>query len=588
MQKIKNFCSSEYFTWLLVAIGTLGILIYYVKNVPYMNAVWELVDEYGYLANAAYLSGKDWGYFTNMYYGYGYSLWLIPVFWLAKTGMQVIKGAVLINTMFIVFTFWVQIVLFSKIYKTWNRNVIVLISFALCFQPYLIANDMKVNCECLLTFMIWLCGLLMYQAISTEKWYYFTLSAVAVAYTFFVHTRAFVFLAAFFLFFGIMLLLKKVKIRNFLAFVVPFFMFFILGYMLKNHLIDVIYSNELFYSTSTSITNGGTTQVEIGNTLSVSYVFKKMINTLTNITPIHLYSLACKCFYLFVGTAGMFYVGLFTTFTETIVEWRTKKSIGLENGLKMMYAIAAIVMVLALVINSPGHLDMTPYFFYGRYYEYLVGPMIFLGLGYCTENKIKIRAIIGPLLVLLVSFWFTMDLADILETQEFYFDSNRIPAFSLITKFVFYYRAVMRYSLILTLGVLLAMIVINYSKRLRCLIPIVLLTVFLLNGHVITKNTISMHGPDNHYYAIASYLHTNCEKREIYFVNADEIRTSAYAGIQSLLINQKLVLIEPTNLDIMKSGDWFVSFQVNNYLKKWDKPFSKIAETSWFVIYEVE
>ena len=597
MQKVKEFCGTKYFTWLLIALGTLGILVYYGKNVPHMNAVWELVDEYGYLANAAYLSGKDWGYFTNMYYGYGYSLWLVPVFWLAKTGMQVIKGAVLLNTMFIILAFWVQIVLMTKLFNNWNRNVIVFIAFVINFYPYLVATDMKVNCECLLNFMIWLCGLLIYQALTTEKCYYFALSGVALVYTFFVHTRAFVFLAAFFLFVAVMLLQKKIKWKNFWAFMISASVFFVFGYLVKNHIIDVIYSNDIFTHVpvleSTTPTPSipsaeDTTQVVVGNTLSVSFVINKVISTILNITPMHLYSFICKSLYLFAGTAGMFHVGVFVTLRDTFRELKETKRIGVGNGLKMMYAIAACVMALALTISSPGHLDRSTYFFYGRYYEYLIGPMIFIGLGYFVNEKVKVREVVVLLILLFISFYFTLELANYLEAQDFYYDSGRIPAFSLMTIKQPYYRAVVRYSALVTLGLIVAMIVMNRVEKLRYMIPGVLAVLFLLNGHVITKNTVSMHGQENHYYAIATYLHTNCEQDEIYFVNEDVIRVTAYTGIQSLLLNQKLILIEPTDLDVIEPGEWFVTFQLNDYVTNWDREVTKVTETSWFVIYQAE
>lgn len=588
MQKAKEFCETKYFTWLLIALGTLGIFIYYGMNVPHMNSVWELVDEYGYLANAAYLSGKDWGWFTNMYYGYGYSLLLVPVFWVAKTGMQVIKGAVLINTICLIFSFWIQITLMSKVFNKWNKNVIVFIAFVINFYPYLISGNMKVTCECLLTFMIWLCGLLIYQAVTTEKWYYFALSGVALAYTFFVHTRAFVFIAAFCVFVVVMLLQKKIGWKNLLILIGSLGVFFVLGYLLKNHIIDAVYSHELLPSKEITDATEQASQVVVGNTLSVSYVIRKLWRTITNITPMHLYSFICKSLYLFAGTAGMFHVGVYVTLKESFAEWKETKKIGAENALKMTYAIAACVMAFALTVNSPGHLDNTSYFFYGRYYEYLLGPMIFIGLGYFTENKVRLREVIGLLVLLFVSFYFTLQMADYLDTQEFYFDSNRIPAFAVIQGRMHYYRAVIRYSALMALLVIVVSAVMNHFKHIRAFVPVLLLIVYMLNGHVITGNIINMHGQDNHYYAIATYLHTNCNKKEIYFVNKDEIRTTAYTGIQSLLINQKLTLIGPEDLDILESGDWFVTFQLNDHVKEWDRSIAKVTETSWFVIYQVE
>ena len=438
--------------------------------------------------------------------------------------------------------------------------------------------------------MVWLCGLLVYQALTTERWYYYALLGLALAYTFFVHTRAFVFLAAVFLLVTVMLFQKKISWKNLLILVASLGVFFVLGYLVKNHIIDVIYSTDILssLSTSTGSVSEPTTPVAVGNTLSVSYVINKLISTFFNITPMHLYSFICKSFYLFAGTAGMFHVGVFVTLRDAFCEFKDTKRIGVENGLKMMYAVAACVMALALTISSPGFLDDTAYFFYGRYYEYLIGPMTFVGIGYFVNEKVRVREVIGLLILLFISFYFTLELANHLETQEFYYDSGRISAFSLVISRQHYYRALVRYSALLALALIAVMFIMNRIEKWRCLIPGVLGALYLLNGYVIIDNTIDMHGQDNHYYAIASYLHTNCDEEEIYFVNRDTIYTTAYTGIQSLLLDQKLTVIDPKDLDYLESGDWFVTFKYNPYVEEWDRPVSLLTGTEWFSIYWVE
>ena len=52
------------------------------RNIPYLCTVLELGDEAGYLGNAAYFTGYDWNDIRTIlpYYGYGYSVLLIPAF----------------------------------------------------------------------------------------------------------------------------------------------------------------------------------------------------------------------------------------------------------------------------------------------------------------------------------------------------------------------------------------------------------------------------------------------------------------------------------------------------------------------------
>ena len=122
MQKIKELLSSKWFTWFILVGGAMALIYYYGKRIPYINGVWELVDEYGYLVNAAYMSGTEWEYMTNSYYGYGYSILLIPLFWLCNTGIEIIRGAIWINVICVVALFFVQYLLLSKLVKDINKN----------------------------------------------------------------------------------------------------------------------------------------------------------------------------------------------------------------------------------------------------------------------------------------------------------------------------------------------------------------------------------------------------------------------------------------------------------------------------------
>ena len=115
MEALKRFFASRIFTTILLIIGSIVILDYYLEKIPQVYIVWELMDEFGYLADAAYLSGNKWPYVTDFYYGYGYSLWLIPLFLVFDTGIEIIRGALAVNAVIVVLLFWVQYVLMSKV-----------------------------------------------------------------------------------------------------------------------------------------------------------------------------------------------------------------------------------------------------------------------------------------------------------------------------------------------------------------------------------------------------------------------------------------------------------------------------------------
>ena len=99
--KILNLKAEKKFALMVIVLGV-GIILLYGSKIFSLHTVWELGDEAGYLWNAAYFTGTDWSSFASVYAysGYGYSVILIPLFWIARNGIQLIRGAYIINIMY--------------------------------------------------------------------------------------------------------------------------------------------------------------------------------------------------------------------------------------------------------------------------------------------------------------------------------------------------------------------------------------------------------------------------------------------------------------------------------------------------------
>ena len=594
MEALKQFVQHKKFTWLLIGLGTLVILGFYFSKVSDLYIVWELVDEYGYLANAAYLSNTKWAWITTLYYGYGYSLWLVPLFWVCNTGVQMIRATVLFNAICVVLLFWIQYTLMSKLCKNTNRNIIVAISFILCMYPYIVSSSLKVICEVLLTLLVWVCGLLLYQAVETGRWYYYALLALSMVYLFFVHTRAFVFCGVIVIIFGLAFLLKKISWKQLLLFAVLALGFLVLGFALKNQIIDGVYSNELFphiAEVGNAVGSAGEeiSNVTVGNTLSVEYVFKRILGVFTNFSIWHMYTFASRNLYLLVSTLGMFHVGIIVIFKDVLKEIKSEHKIGSINLVKLLYAVGAVMMVVATVVQSPGNRDMPAYNFYGRYYEYLIGPAVFIGVVYCIQHRIKLAGIVALFATIGVASWFTYDINNHLNTYELYYDSTRLAAFAMFSDKAYVFSDVVRVVIGFIIVATVIILVLNNIQKLRWLIPVVLMTTFLLNDFVIIRNTLSLHAENKDDYQVATYVHSYCpDVDEIYFLSNGYIMTTAYAGIQVLLGQEKLTLIEENNADILKSGDIFVTFGNNPYVDLIEEDVTKLAETRYYDIFVVE
>lgn len=626
---VKDLLKSRKFTWCLLGIGTLIILWYYFEKVPQMNIVWELMDEFGYLANAAYLSGNKWPYVTNFYYGYGYSLWLVPLFWICNSGIQIIKGAIIINALMVAALLWVQYLLMSKVCKELNRNIIAIVSLILCFYPYIVASGLKVICEVLITLLVWVCGLLFYQALDTGKWYYYVLLSVCTVYMFFVHSRTFVFGGVMVLMAGVLFLLKKINGKQMLLSLGTAALVLVIGFAIKDQVIQNVYMDNMVqenaaasvekYTGDIRVTSGAETLEEaladtevedslqeevvsentpeisgeetkgneVVNTFPITYIIEKILSIFTDFSAGHLYGFVCRNFYLFASTAGMFHLGVFAALKDAFCEWKETKKIGTASAIKVTLAAAVVMAILAVVVHSPYSLELPKYNFYGRYYEYVIGPMVCIGLDYCIRKRMPAVGKIVWLALFAIAFWYTLDFANYLEVQDLGFDSFRLAALSYFTENP-YFRSVVKTAARYVAVMLIAIIGLNYFKKLRPLIPIVLLALFMDNNEVLEKHILYIQNENREDLEMAAYITGNYDVDEVYFLNSGFSFPDAYAGLQPLFGKDKLVVLDGEENVKLKEGDVFLSFRDNPYVSEMEQSLLNVYNTTYYEIYVVE
>ena len=219
---------------LLLGLVLIGI---YGSNIKNINTVWELADEAGYLCNAAYLSGTDWSDVatTIPYYGYGYSIVLIPLFFLCKNGVQLIRGAICINIICVFILYFLQIYVISAMFKKLEKAVIALFSFLVCLQPYLMGNSFNVRCESFLTMWLWLIAELLIITLKNQKIINYSFLALATVFIFFIHTRAIIVAGVVWIILLGLTLKKDISIKNIICysiiFVVGFLLLFKINYI---------------------------------------------------------------------------------------------------------------------------------------------------------------------------------------------------------------------------------------------------------------------------------------------------------------------------------------------------------------------
>lgn len=537
---------------LLIATCSIILFLYYVRYVFQINTAYELPDEYGYLVNAAYLSGNKWSYLTNMYYGYGYSILLMPLFWFGTNGTQIIRGAILINAVCILLTFGIQIVLMSKMFKQVSRYQIILVAFVLSFYPYLLASATKVLCEVFLNLLVWLAGLLIFQLIETEKWQYGLLLAINLAWISFTHTRAVIFVISVILVSLLYFCINKEKLKKFWKWYLVLAVFLGLGYCLKQNLTDTIYK-------SVALANHSEESATVVNTISGKHITGILTRIFRGNWLSLVYLFADKCFYLFVSTFGTFYIGLYAVIKTWVNKIKKKETLIARDWLSIIYAFSSLAMIAVLTLSSRLRTENVAFNFYGRYYEYLVLPVCFIGIVYVLNNKLNWKIWTGLISCLVVVSGLSYAQYSMLESQKISVDTFRWASFSYIISEWETYRSVIAIQFGIVLVFLIALWGIQHWKQQFGMVFLaIMLSAFLLNNQVIGSTVVEASQNallDNE---IFDYIMETTDSENVYFWDGQYISLTTKAQI--LLGKKTLCVIENSELENLEPGTLVITY----------------------------
>lgn len=181
----------RFFNMIFFCIMLLLLLFIVLKNINSLNGLVVVGDEYGYWANVAFLGKLDWSDVNklNPYYGYGYSLFLIPVILLENQPIIAYKMGIIINAVFISISFIISIVIGRKLFPQVNDRIIILISCLLQTYPILILLSQYTVGEALQYLLYWLVVLWWIKFVYSKKIFYLLLLNLSLVFLFAAHLR---------------------------------------------------------------------------------------------------------------------------------------------------------------------------------------------------------------------------------------------------------------------------------------------------------------------------------------------------------------------------------------------------------------
>lgn len=561
-KKALRFMENNRKKWIcriLNAILIVALVYIYGHNIPYLHTLFELCDEAVYIWNAEYFLGKgsEWQQIAlTPYYGYGYSFLLVPLVQFATTGVQLIRGAYVINVICVVGIFLILYKILTEISEIRYSLGIPFIAFASCLTPFIATNTIKILCEVFLAFWYCLVVLLLYLAFAYKKKIFFVLLGISGIYIFFIHSRAIVItLALFGLLFIIGLTWQKQKYLKLvlLAIVIAAGALVIL-YTIKNNIIVYKEGIKQVYEAST----------EDANLLSARFANLKYLMPTK--------SFLCfwtKVLYVIYASGGVILPGgicMIKNCVKSIKVLDLSDKKFAEIVIKIFIIFSFILMLIACTMLGQGGDIRTT--FYGRYYEYML-PVIICICTYSILYECKTlsrKSVFGCAIFVVATGILTIYYCmNYLDTQRIIVDTARVAAVSKAIVSNNDLHSMLLYIVVISTGILFSYVLFFSKKYCRYLIIPIVVLVLWSNSTVCIDKIKEPHNNLKGDTEIAMYILECSDLDDVYVIEDDSLSEPDYQRIQILLKNKKVNTISQEESEALNEHTYVLVSSKSEY-----------------------
>ena len=366
--------------WIYIYLLVSSLILFLAAFFPSLsrNEISISTDEFGYWANAAYLSGYDWSGVSSIipYYSFGYSLLLALGFVITNDPIILYRFSIGINSIAIVFSYLLLFSIGQKIFTGFKgtRGIALktLCPFVIMLYPaniYLAQFSMG---ECVITTLFLAICLLLILYKEKKRSVFLILSYLCAVFMLSIHLRTIAVLFALFAFTVLDGIIHK-KYKQVVLLCVFCSLFIIVILLVKNNFIRELYSSQ-----GMGHLNDVSTQLNRVTNLISPRKFLEFIENLLGTS-----------FYLGSATFLIFYFGIREIFPSRrnlhhIAEWIEIDY--LKIFLLMSFSVG--LLISAITIQGRTRVDLM---IYGRYVENYLPIILLYGLYGILfgENNIK-------------------------------------------------------------------------------------------------------------------------------------------------------------------------------------------------------
>lgn len=391
-------------------INLLFIIIIFTAclwDVGSLERIRVVDDGFCYWGIGAVFSGYDWTDLisASAYYSYGYSFILIPLFWLHRLGLSmpvIYRLAIVLNAFMLSGCYLMALYMIKELFKDIPDRLKQIIAL---FATLYIGNTAQMGLawsETFLLFMFWCTLVLLYRVIKKPGYGNIFGLALTSSWLFAIHMRSVgVVIAVCIVILGFFVTHRKEIDKKYFVYTIALslvFLFIVIAF--KNYVNDYMYIGNATESTNNVQANVN----RLGNFLSVKGVMDLALSYIG------------KLFYASSATFVFSMVGLVTAVSSLLFgyifkdksgarkRWQTKQWVTCFVLLSFLaeFGISAIFKALPIVRTKESKLGNDTLIF-SRYSDFVVGPMIILGVWAVYNLKTQYKEIMLAVLISIAS-----------------------------------------------------------------------------------------------------------------------------------------------------------------------------------------
>ena len=359
-------------------MGVFVILALTLYNIRDLDMIHVLHDEYGYWASAAFFAGKDWSAVTSYtsYYSYGYGFLLAPLTFFMNNASYMYKAAIVLNALMLTASYFIAITCIRRLFKDIQPIWVYIIALVCTIYSNNLIQAQITWSETLLYLLFWIITWLLISLYEEPKIWKLVAMAITTVYSYMVHQRSLGVVVAVLIIIAIMKMTKRISWKQILIFTVAFVVMIVLHVYLKDLVKTELYLDGVIKSMNANDFGGQTSKITAIFT-SIDGFIRALVGFLG------------KTFYLSAGTFGIMIVGIY---------YSLKKMIKHENDLiTYVCSLGFMSVFFSLGINTVfmlygSRLDCV---IYGRYTEFVVGPMLAMGCAVLYKQLIQLKELIS-------------------------------------------------------------------------------------------------------------------------------------------------------------------------------------------------